>query len=453
MKILSFFARLAGKMMIFGMRLLGRGAGNLPGEIVLKFCPNILSSFKLECHIIAVTGTNGKTTTNNIIGDMFERSGKKVISNNLGNNINSGIVTLLLDKCSLSGKIDADYLVLEVDESYIPVIFKTLKLETLVLLNFFRDQLDRNGEVETLVLKIKAFLDNFEGNVVLNNNDPNVSRLGLANPNNKNIYYYSLDRYAYATDSMREPGEGKFCPICGTRLKYGYYQYSHTGKFCCPKCSFGDNKIFAQINNVDVDNGSFSADGKTYKVRFNSIYYMYNVAAVYALGKLYNIPPEVMAKTFSEFVLNNGRLEEVEIRGSKALINLAKNPTGANVTIRMFNEASGEKELMFVLNDNIPDGLDVSWIWDVDFSRLNGITRVVTTGKRAYDIAIRIKCSGFDPANIEVYPDLDEAVEHLFKTGGKKYIIANYTAIQDTRHAVLRYKDRCEKEDGKNGSN
>lgn len=447
MKIGHFFARCAGKFIIFAMRLLGRGAGNLPGEIILKLCPGILSSFQIDCPIIAVTGTNGKTTTNNIIGDMFKRTGKKVISNNLGNNINSGIVTLLLDKCSLSGKIDADYLVLEVDESYIPVVFKTLKLETLVLLNFFRDQLDRNGEVETLVLKIKSFLETFEGNVVLNNDDPNVSRLGLANPDNKNIYYYSLDRYAYATDTMHEPGEGKFCPICGTRLKYDYYQYSHTGKFRCPKCGFGDNPIFAQIKNIDVEKGSFTADGEDYTVRFNSIYYMYNVAAVYALGKLYSVKPSVMKDTFSQFVLNNGRLEEVEIRGSKALINLAKNPTGANVTIRMFNETPGEKELLFVLNDNVPDGLDVSWIWDVDFSRLNGITRVVTSGKRAYDIAIRIKCSDYPAEKIEVYPDLDEAVEHLFATTGKKYVIANYTAIQPTRHAILRFKEKCEKED------
>ncbi len=129
-------------------------------------------------------------------------------------------------------------------------------------------------------------------------------------------------------------------------------------------------------------------------------------------------------------------MEEVEIKGVPTIINLAKNPTGANVSLRILNEDDDEKELLFVLNDNIADGFDVSWIWDINFNTLNNVSRIITSGTRCYDIAIRIKTAGFDPDKIEPYLNLDEAVKKLYKTNTKKYVIANYTSLQPTRHAL-----------------
>ena len=128
-----------------------------------------------------------------------------------------------------------------------------------------------------------------------------------------------------------------------------------------------------------------------------------------------------------------GRLEEVTIKGIPTIINLAKNPTGSNVSLRILNEDDEEKELLFVLNDNIADGFDVSWIWDINFDNLNNVSRIITSGTRAYDIAIRIKTSGFDTSKIEPYLNLHDAVQSLYKTNVKKYVIANYTALQPTR--------------------
>ena len=141
-------------------------------------------------------------------------------------------------------------------------------------------------------------------------------------------------------------------------------------------------------------------------------------------------------KLSANFVLNNGRLEEVQIKNAPTVINLAKNPTGANVSLRILNEDDDEKELLFVLNDNMADGFDVSWIWDINFDNLNNVSRIVTSGKRAYDIAIRIKTSGFDANKIEPYLDLDEAVKSLYSNNKKKYVIANYTSLQPTRKAL-----------------
>lgn len=272
--------------------------------------------------------------------------------------------------------------------------------------------------------------------MVLNNDDPNVSRLGKANPNNKNVYYFSVEKYKYATENLKEAGEGKFCPFCNTRIEYEYYQYSHIGKFRCPNCNYGNNEIYKLATDVDLKHRTFKVDNISYKVRFNSIYNIYNFVAVISCVSLYQIDQKIIQEALSKFVLNNGRLEEVQINGVSTIINLAKNPTGANVSLRILNEDDDEKELLFVLNDNIADGFDVSWIWDINFDNLTNVSRIVTSGTRAYDIAIRIKTSGFAPDKIEAYLDLHEAIQNLYKTNTKKYIIANYTALQPTRHEL-----------------
>ena len=436
----NFFIVLIMKLLNIALKIAGKQGGNFLGKIAFDWNPEIFKYFKIDCPIIAVTATNGKTMTNNAIGYVFETAGKKVISNKEGNNMETGILSTLLKHCSLTGKINADFLVFEVDEGYVPVVFKDLKLDTLVVLDFFRDQLDRNGEVETLILKINEFLKSYTGNLVLNSDDPNVSRLGRANPNNENVYYFSVDPYKYATKEMKEAGEGKFCPFCNTRLEYEYYQYSHIGKFECPNCNYGDNEIYKLAQKVDLKNRSFEVDGITYKTKFNSIYNIYNFVAVISCVSLYNIDTKIVQNALSKFVLNNGRLEELEINGIPTIINLAKNPTGSNVSLRILNEDDDEKELLFVLNDNLADGHDVSWIWDIDFANLNNVSRVITSGTRAYDMAIRIKTSGFDANKIEPYLNLHEAVNSLYKTNVKKYVIANYTSLQPTRTEILKLK-------------
>ena len=426
-KILNVFANILCK-------ILHKNNGNMLGTIVKKLSPDILKSIKINCPVIAVTATNGKTTTNNAIRYMFEKNGKKVVSNKEGNNMETGIITTLIKNCTLTGKIKADFVTFEVDESYVPIVFKKIPLNTLVVLNFFRDQLDRNGEVESLILKINEFLKTYEGNLVLNNDDPNVARLGKANENNKNVYYFSVNRYKYAKDYQTEAGEGKFCPFDKTKLEYEYYQYSHIGKFKCPKCGYGNEPLFTEIKNINLETKTFKESDKEYETLANNIYSIYNYAAVISVAKLYGLDAVEALKTFK---LDNGRAEDVVVKDCETIINLAKNPTGANVSLRTLNEDKDEKELLFVLNDNSADGHDVSWIWDINFDVKN-VTRIITSGTRAYDMAIRIKTSGFDVDKIEAYVDLKEAVQALYKTKTKKYVIANYTALQPTRSEILR---------------
>lgn len=437
----NFFIILSMKILNLILKICHKNGGNFLGKIAYDWNPEIFKYFKVNCPVIAVSATNGKTMTNNCIGYTLKTAGNRVVSNVEGNNMETGILSTILKNCTLTGKIKADYLVFEVDESYIPVVFKDFRLDTLVILNFFRDQLDRNGEVESLILRINDFLKTYNGNLILNNDDPNVARLGQSNPNNENIYYFSVDKYKFATEQIKEAGEGKFCPFCKTRLEYAYYQYSHVGKFKCPNCNFGDNEIYKLATNVDLKNRCFDIDENTYKINGNSIYLIYNYTAVYSVCSLYGISNDVVKKAFSTFALNNGRLEEIKINGVPTIINLAKNPTGSNVSLRILNEDDSEKELLFVLNDNIADGFDVSWIWDINFNNLNNVSRIITSGTRAYDIAIRIKTSGFPAEKIEPYLNLEDAVNAFYKTDIKKYVIANYTSLQHTRHELKKFDE------------
>lgn len=431
---------IVGKLIVRILQLFRRNAGNLPGIILWHITKGkCCKIFKVNCPIIAITGTNGKTSVTNCIAQLFEKSNKKIIINKEGNNLDTGICSMLLKYCDISGKVDADYLILETDESHVPVVYSQLKLETLVVLNFFRDQLDRNGEMETLIQKINGFCKTFDGNLLLNGDDPNTARLGQANPHNRNVKYFHAERYKFATDNIFEASEGRFCPFCKNTLEYDYYQYSHIGKFVCNQCGFGNFKPYITASNIDLEKPVFTADGHKYSPKLNSIYNIYNMTAVAGISKLYGIKQEITDKVISGYTVKNGRMENFMLGDRKTTLNLAKNPVGANMTLRVMNEMQGEKELLFVLNDNIADGLDVSWIWDINFSIFERVTRVVTSGTRAYDIAVRIKCSGYNPENIVVQPDLDKAVAELARTDGRKFVIANYTAVQPTRSALKRY--------------
>lgn len=437
----NFLIILATKIIIFICKLTGKNGGNFPGKFAYKRNKNILKYFKINCPVIAVVGTNGKTTTNNSINAILRKASYNVVSNLQGNNMETGIISLLIRNSTLTGKIKADFITLEVDESYLPVVFKKLRLDTLVILDFFRDQLDRVGEIESLILKINEFLKTYNGNLILNNDDPNVARLGQANPNNKNIFYFSVDKYKFATENMKEAGEGKFCPFCSTRLEYEYYQYAHIGKFKCPNCDYGNNEIYKFITDVDLQNKTFKIDEDTFKIQYNSIYSIYNFAAAITAVSLYNIQVDIIKKALEEFELNNGRQEKLVINGCETTINLAKNPTGANVSLRVVNEDNDPKDILFVLNDNSADGTDVSWIYDIDFSGLNNVNRIITSGTRAFDMAICIKNNGVPYQKIEAFLDLNEAVQALYRTNCKKYAISNYTAVQDTRHAIKHFGD------------
>ena len=419
----------------FLLSLMGRG-GSLPGTIALKMDADILKKFKMPKKVIMVTGTNGKTTTSNLIVESFAKAGYRVIGNRKGDNLKEGIVTLLCAHSSLRYEVQADVVVLEVDELTVMRVFKDLGVTTFVVNNFFRDQLDRAGEMETIVRRIESVLDDYEGHLILNANDPNVVRLADS-AKKADIHYYGVGKNEVSSETSNEASEGKFCPRCGRSLHYDYYQYSHIGKFVC-ECGFGKNDIEYFVDAIDYENETFTMNQKTYHSFQNAIYAIYNCAAVLCCMGVNGVSDECANEVFKTFTMHKGRNESFDLNG-KCLLNLVKNPTGANEVMKAIMKNHEDKNVMIILNDHDQDGRDVSWIWDAHFDLLidEHTKRVLCSGTRAYDIALRMKYEGYE--NIEVYERVEDGIVRLKELKEDAYVIATYTALQSTRSIIRRH--------------
>lgn len=423
-KLLSFF---------------GRG-GSLPGSIALKLDKDFIKRFKMPEIVILVTGTNGKTTTSNLIAESLRASGLKVINNHRGDNLNVGIATLLATNADANYVIHADAVVIEVDELTLYRQFDHLHPSHLVVTNFFRDQLDRAGEMETIIRKIMAVTKNFTGTLILNGDDPNVLRL-KDNAEKAKTLLFSVGKNEESLLETNEASEGKFCPRCGNRLHYDYYQYSHIGRFNCPKDHYGEIAPDIFVEKVDKEKGTFIVNNTEFHSFINALYAIYNCASVLCVMKSLNLDLSNADKVFRTYSLKEGRNEEFNLN-KPCIINLIKNPTGANEVMKEINSHEEDKMICIFLNDNDQDGHDISWIWDAHFERLNqkNIREIVCSGLRAYDMALRLKYEGLED-KIKVIEDSVKAVHYLNEANMNSYIMCTYTALHATR-AILRKEEK-----------
>ena len=421
------------------LSLFGRG-GSLPGSIALKLDKDFIKRFKMPEIVILVTGTNGKTTTSNLIAESLRASGLKVINNHRGDNLNVGIATLLATNADANYVIHADAVVIEVDELTLYRQFDHLHPSHLVVTNFFRDQLDRAGEMETIIRKIMAVTKDFTGTLILNGDDPNVLRL-KDNAEKAKTLLFSVGKNEESLLETDEASEGKFCPRCGNRLHYDYYQYSHIGRFNCPKDHYGEIAPDIFVEKVDKEKGTFIVNNIEFHSFINALYAIYNCASVLCVMKSLNLDLSNADKVFRTYSLKEGRNEEFNLN-KPCIINLIKNPTGANEVMKEINSHEEDKMICIFLNDNDQDGHDISWIWDAHFERLNqkNIKEIVCSGLRAYDMALRLKYEGLED-KIKVIEDSTEAVHYLNEASMNSYIMCTYTALHATR-AILRKEEK-----------
>ena len=434
MKTLSI---LATKVSASLLKIIGRG-GSMPGSIGLKLDSNILSKLHFKGPVILVTGTNGKTSTANMIADLFQNAGYHVVTNRKGDNLKAGITTALLKNSSLSGTIKGSVCVLEVDELNVRHILPYLPVKAFVVNNFFRDQLDRAREMEQLIESIENVLRDYSGELILNGNDPNVVRLSLKAPK-AHCTYFGLDQNQYSQSKTNEASEGKFCPVCGHKLRYDYYQYSHIGSFSCTNCDFKTPEIKYPLQNIDLEKETFYYQGKQIQSPYEGMYSMYNCAAVLAVKEVFQLDLDAAIQVFKNAPQPLGRNEHFTKDGLQCILNLVKNPTGANEVMKVIDKDNEDKVVCIVLNDHEQDGTDVSWIYDTFFEKIckDSTKKVVCTGTRAYDMALRIYYENYK-GDIEVVEALDKALQASFKPRLKTYVIATYTALYPTRSTIVK---------------
>jgi len=426
----------AGKSVTLVGKLLKKRTSAAPGQIALKICPDMIKDIKSHINkgIIVTCGTNGKTTTNNLIATALEAKGYKVVCNRIGANMLSGVVTTYVEASNILGKFKADYACFEIDEAYARVVFDYFTPDTLVITNLFRDQLDRYGEVDITSSLIRDAIRKCPDlKLVLNGDDPLCVQFG--NEKTATSYYYGISEQVL--EQACDAKEGRFCPLCGEALNYNYYHYSQLGDFVCPSCDFKRPEIDFEVKDVSLkSNTSFSINNQAVTINQKGFYNIYNIAAVYGALSVSGESTENFEALFKEYKPQTGRMQEFNFN-KPAILSLSKNPAGFNQAISTVNTDTRKKDVIIAINDAPSDGQDISWLWDVDFDKIKNenLNTLTTSGIRMWDTALRFKYA-------DILPDLTTedmkfAIKRALQTDSEIiYLLVNYTAMYPTENTL-----------------
>lgn len=442
MEKLKFYVSIVtARILSFAIKLVGHSSGtSFIGMVTLKFNPEFLHycSKYITGKKISVTGTNGKTTTSGLISQILEANGKKVIHNAQGANMLTGIANVFAKTVVPTKRYDN--CVLESDEAYLSKLYDYINLDYLVVTNLFRDQLDRYGEIDTTAKKIQSAIDkNKDLTLILNADDPLVANLGKEN---KRIYYgFENIEFAKPETVSHAPAEMFNC-ICGKPLKYSKRFYAQQGHYYCdcgykrPECDYkGNVKIYDEYIELSVTHND---ETSVYTVDTIGLYNAYNVLAAVSTAMVLGYSKDEIQSALNTYKAMFGRAEKTEINGHKAIIQLIKNPAGASEVLKTVDLNSN---IMIAINDNFADGRDVSWLWDAEFELLqNTKNTIITSGLRAYDMALRLKYAGVPQNKIKVVPDLFEAVKTVSSTDNKEEkitILPSYTALLQLKNKKI----------------
>ncbi|MDO8616675.1 MAG: MurT ligase domain-containing protein [Dehalococcoidia bacterium] len=476
-------------------RLRFGGGTALPGLVAQRIHPDIVRELAagLGAGSVLVTGTNGKTTTARLLRNILQEAGLKPVANRAGSNMMRGIAAALAAGARWDGRFRSPQErigVFEVDEATLPHA-AAVRPRAVLFTNLFRDQLDRYGEVETVAAVWRAAAREFPPDVtlVLNADDPAVAALGdvAGGP----VVFFGLADRAAAGQTLDHAADARWCSGCGAELAYAAVFYGHLGHWACPQC--GRSRPQVQVAGTDLEVGGQAppitsggqappitsggqappstsggqalsltgrgeggpaglrlaittpAGGLTVRLPLTGLYNAYNAVAAAAAATALGIGPPAIERGLGRFTAAFGRQERLVVSGREVQMFLAKNPAGLNQVLRTITANGLQKDIALFLNDNIADGRDVSWIWDVDFELLSGHTRSLTvSGSRAWDMALRLKYAGLgSPGDVE--PDAALALRRALQRtpeGATLYVIPTYTAMLAVRNLLGRWAGR-----------
>jgi len=416
------------------LKRLHLGSGSTwPGEIVVRLRPSIFRRLtqSRSFDVILVAGTNGKTTTSKMIVTVLSHGKRRVKRNESGANLDNGIISTFIADASWFGMIRSKYFIFEVDEATLPHILKHISPTILILMNLFRDQLDRYGEVDTIANKWQEAVTKLlrQTTLIINADDPHLAFIGMKS--GLKTQYFGLENPKLYKLQMEHATDTIYCPRCGNRLTFGGVYFSHLGKWTCGKCG---------LTHPDV-----AVEAKDVLSPLEGTYNIYNTLAAVLTAKILGVDDEVIRNGLQHFTPAFGRLEELEYQGKTIKVLLSKNPTGCNESLRTIINSSKRGPLLLVLNDRIPDGTDVSWIWDVDFEMLEMYThQIIISGDRAWDMGTRIKYLRNQILNIKnqkleeviIKDNLEKAIKNaveITKEDETLWILPTYSAMLEVR--------------------
>lgn len=412
-----YISVLGAKIMIKLMRLMKRNATNLPGEIMLIFYPDLLKHFDMPENVIAVTGTNGKTTVSNMIGNILKANGYDIINNSFGGNVDTGIASLLLDNCTLSGGFKKDTAVLEVDERSAARVLPYVKPDWLVCTNLQRDSMKRNAHTEFIFNILNSNIPE-KTKLILNGDDLISSRLAEKNPRT----YFGIDRLENENPTLDNLiCDIVNCPVCGNKLEFAFRHYNHIGRAKC-SCGFSSPDIDFDVKASENNEAVIMHNGKEerYKLPNNRITDLYNTVAAVTFSRTFGLSYEQVAKAMSEVKVVKSRYDSFNAGGKEVLVSLAKgqNPVACSGVCDFIRRESGNKAVIMILEDLYDSkrtSENIAWIYETDFEFLKGddIKQIIVGGKRADDYMVRLLIAGIDKDKIVCCRNETDTPSHL----------------------------------------
>lgn len=441
-----------GRVASLASRRLGRGGGTaLPGVVASWLDPSVLAKLagQLPRGSALVTGTNGKTTTSRLLAAILGNAGWQLIHNRAGANLSSGLITALIERSNLTGRPRGDGGLFEVDEAVMPLVLSAIQPRVVVLTNLFRDQLDRYGEIDFVAGRWREAVQSLASDttLVLNADDPGVAVLGRGT--GARVLYYGVDAAQTDVGTLDHAADSKNCPRCGAPLRYDTVRYAHVGTYRCPTGDFArptPDVIARALSLHGVDATEIDVDGpfgsRHWRFRLPGLYNTYNLLAAVAGAVALDIPLDAIELAVEGFSAAFGRLERIQVGERTLFFALIKNPVGFTEVLRTILADPGDKHLVIVINDNLADGTDVSWLWDADVEALAGrCGRLTVTGTRGGDMAVRLKYAGVPADRIRQAATVEEALDvglAEVPDGGTLYVLPTYTAMLELRTLVSR---------------
>jgi lipid II isoglutaminyl synthase (glutamine-hydrolysing) len=423
-------------------RRLGAGGGTtIPGKLLAELDRGAIDRLagRLARGTAVVSATNGKTTTTAMTAEIL-RPLHRLAHNAAGANLVSGVASTLLS----AG--DAELGLFEVDEGALPELLRRLRPKVVCLGNLFRDQLDRYGELELVAERWREAVAGLpeEAQLVFNADDPQLAAVSEAHSGS---VAFGLDDPRMARPTLQHAADSKYCVHCGTPYVYAAAYVGHLGDYRCPR---GDHErpplkvAGREVALHGLERASFRLEtpegSRQIKLKLPGLYNVYNAVAAAALARALGAGLDEIAAGLERFSAAFGRFERVAFGDKQLLLLLIKNPAGANEAVRTLVDGGAPRVLVVALNDEIADGRDVSWIWDVDFEPLlPGLEKLVTGGGRAAELALRFRYGGLDENAIEVEPNLGAALDRgieLTPAGGELVVLPTYTAMLDLQRLL-----------------
>ena len=429
-----FLAILVCKLGRFVGKLVGKGS-SMPGKFALKICPDILARVRLPEHIIAVTGSNGKTSTVEMIAAILRAGGKTVVYNEEGSNQIEGVTTLVLTHATFGGRVKADVLLIESDERYAAHSFKFFHPTQFVITNLYRDQLTRNGHPEWVYDAILPAIHP-DTELILNADDPLSGCFAIGHDK---VAWFGLDHCSF--DSETPTGvyhDGAYCPVCKAPMEYDYVHYNHIGAYRCTKCGHARPAADYAATAVDLDQGQLTLDNSvTIQLAFRSIYNVYNILAAYAACRRVGIAPDTIAGVINNYILKNGRMQKFTLGQHHGTLLTSKHENSIAYDTNLRYIASTKADcVVLVIVDAVSRKYftsETSWLWDIDFDQLDKphVKKIILSVRYCNDLAERFSFTGISRGVWSVEPDIAAAAAGLKAEGSEDLYVVTCFSDRD----------------------